>query len=174
MIATTVGGLVNRHYEQLRAIAARRLARERPNHSLQPTALVHETYLRMADHKTRLDKPADENHFLAMASLTMQFVLIDHARARKAQRRGGERSRVDAQLNRIADAAPASRELTLDIRHALEVYLREDPVKAQLVIYRVFHGMSEAEAAERLNISRATAARYWMVAKLRLCALLDG
>jgi RNA polymerase sigma factor (TIGR02999 family) len=159
-------------YDELRSLAAARLARERPGQTLQPTALVHEAYVRLVG-----TSPGghwrDRTHFFRAAAEAMRHILVDQARRKRSQKRGGARKRVD--LERLA-AAPADRpDDVLAIHEALELLGKHDPVKAELVQLRYFAGLSLEETADMLGISRATADRYWRYARTWLyCVLTRG
>jgi RNA polymerase sigma factor (TIGR02999 family) len=149
-------------YGELRRLAAAKLGGERPGHTLQPTALVHEAYLRLVGAGT---EPAWENrrHFFAAAAEAMRRILIDHARRKKRAKRGGGQRPVGLESLDIPAAAPAEDLLALD--EALQCLAREAPQKAELVTLRFFAGLSVEEAACCLGISRATADRYWAYAR---------
>jgi RNA polymerase sigma factor (TIGR02999 family) len=160
-------------YEELRRLAAQRLAREAPGQTLQATALVHEAYLRLVGS----DDPGwnGRNHFLAAAAEAMRRILVDNARRKKAERRGGGLRRVDLDsVDPPADpeGAPADDLLALD--EALSRLAEQDRVKAELVKLRYYAGLSVEEAGRALGISRATAARYWDYARSWLYAELRG
>lgn len=156
-------------YDELRALAASYLRRERPNHTLQPTALVHEVYLRLAG-----DKPVDwqnRAHFLGIAARIMRRVLADSALARKAQKRGGGAPRftLDAALD-------FSEECTVSVDgvdEALRALEQMDPRQGQIVEMRFFGGLTTVEIAEVLGVSIATVKREWATAKLWLQQQLD-
>jgi RNA polymerase sigma factor (TIGR02999 family) len=149
-------------YDELRALAAHRLAHEKPGQSLQATALVHEAYLRLVggDRPPRWDS---RGHFFAAAAEAMRRILIDNARRRHRLKRGGDRRRVDLAQVAALPASPADDLLALD--EALDQLAAEDPKKAELVKLRFFAGLSVEEAAQCLDISRATADRYWAYAR---------
>ncbi|MCI0360348.1 MAG: sigma-70 family RNA polymerase sigma factor [Planctomycetaceae bacterium] len=170
-------------YDELRKLAAVRLAQERPGQTLDATALVHEAYLRLvgpagpaaldagADSQPK-SRPAvetcwnDRVHFFRAAAEAMRRVLVDHARRKRSDKRGGGRSRVE-----LVD--PPARQSLADedvvaISEALARLQQHDPVKAELVKLRYFAGLTLVEAAEVLGISRATADRYWAYAKVWL------
>lgn len=154
-------------YDELRRLAAARLADEPAGHTLQPTALVHEAYLRLAD------RPgfADRGHLLRAAAAAMRHVLVDHARARLADKRGGGRRRVP--LDETARWADSPADL-LALNDALDRFAAEEPRKAELVTLRFFAGMTVPEAAEALGVSLATAERWWAFARAWLYADLAG
>ena len=158
-------------YEELRRLAARQLANEKPGQTLQATALVHEAYLRLVggDPDARWQ---GRGHFFATAAEAMRRILIDNARrkARPQARRGLER--VDADLDRLALNDPAVDLLALD--EALSRLAVESPARAELVKLRFFAGLTVPEAAEAMGISVATAERYWTFARTRLYADLNG
>jgi RNA polymerase sigma factor (TIGR02999 family) len=147
-------------YDELRRVASAKLARERPGHTLQATALVHEAYLRVVGSAQNWD---NRRHFFAAAAEAMRRILVERARRQRRQRHGGEQRRVDLDADDIPVEAPPVDLLALD--EALEGLAREDAQKAELVKLRFFAGLSEQEAAEVLGISRATAARHWAYAR---------
>jgi len=153
-------------YEELRRLAAARLAEERPGHTLQPTALVHEAYLRLVG-----DQQFDgRGHFFAAAAEAMRRILVESARRRGRVKRGGDRRRVDLDEYEMTDAAPADEILALD--EALTRLAAEDSEAAQIVQLRFFAGLSIEQTAETLGVSRATAYRQWSYARAWLrCAL---
>jgi RNA polymerase sigma factor (TIGR02999 family) len=159
------GQLLPLVYDELRRLAAARLAQEKPGQTLQPTALVHEAYLRLV---AAGDEAAWENrrHFFAAAAEAMRRILIDQARRKKRQKRGGGRLRVDLDQVEVPDAARGADLLALD--EALDALAREAPQKAELVKLRFFAGLSVEEAARCLGISRATADRHWAYARAYL------
>jgi RNA polymerase sigma factor (TIGR02999 family) len=158
-------------YDELRKIAAQMLAREEPGQTLQATALVHEAYLRLVG-----DGPErhwdGHRHFFAAAAEAMRRILIDRARNRRRQKRGGERRRVRIDLDALLIDPPGDDLLALD--EALEALAREDPAGAELVRLRAFAGLTLGEAAEVLGIGRRTADRYWAYARAWLCDALSG
>jgi RNA polymerase sigma factor (TIGR02999 family) len=154
-------------YEQLRSLAAKRIASEAPGQTLQATALVHEAYVRLVgNNDVRWDS---RGHFFAAAAEAMRRILIDRARAKKREKRGGDqRRRVDlTSADLTIDAVPDE---VLDLDEALQKLAAEDPVKADLVKLRFFGGMSMREAAAFLRISTTTADRYWAYARAFLYA----
>jgi RNA polymerase sigma factor (TIGR02999 family) len=153
-------------YDELRQLAAARLANEPPGQTLQATALVHEAYLRLIG-----DDPGrafdSRGHFFAAAATAMRRILVDRARDRRRQKRGGGHRRVRIDLEAIRIEPPGDELLALD--EALKSLAREDPVGAELVGLRAFAGLTLAEAAEVLGIGRRTADRYWAYARAWLC-----
>jgi RNA polymerase sigma factor (TIGR02999 family) len=153
-------------YDELRKLAAAKMAGEAPGHTLDATALVHEAYVRLVG-----DRPfADRKHFFRVAAEAMRQILIDHARQKRRIRHGGDRERVPLS-DVVAAEAPAEALLALD--EALDRFAARDPVKAELVKLRYFAGLSEKEAAAALGISRATASRFWAYARAWLINALD-
>lgn len=147
-------------YDELRALARRFLDQERSNHTLQPTALVHEAYVRL-DNQAEVDLKG-QTHFRALAAQAMERVLIDYARAHSSAKRGGGRRRVA--LTGIEPAVSAAVDL-FDFAPALERLAKLDPRAAQLVTLRYFGGLTTEEAAQRLGISPATCERDWVAAR---------
>jgi RNA polymerase sigma factor (TIGR02999 family) len=149
-------------YDELRQLAAQKLAHERPGQTLQATALVHEAYLRLVGtgDEPRWDGRA---HFFAAAAEAMRRILVESARRKHRLKRGGDRQRVDLQA--VEAAASDRSEDLLALDEALELLAAEDRQKADLVKLRYFAGLSVAEAACCLGLSRATADRYWAYAR---------
>jgi RNA polymerase sigma factor (TIGR02999 family) len=157
-------------YDELRKLAAQRLAQEKPGQTLQATALVHEAYLRLVD----VDKAQHWNsrgHFFAAAAEAMRRILIDNARRKRRPKHGGDRRQVDLD-GTLAAAGPPEDLLALD--EALAKLAQHEPAKAELVKLRYFAGLSLEEAAACLGISAATAKRYWAVARAWLFAALSA
>jgi RNA polymerase sigma factor (TIGR02999 family) len=149
-------------YQELRKLAAQRLAQEAPGQTLQATALVHEAYLRLVD----VEKAQHWNsrgHFFAAAAEAMRRILVDNARRKQAQKRGGDLERVDLDAIEIMERIPSEKLLALD--DALERLSALDPVKSELVKLRYFAGITNQEAATVLGVSTATAERYWSYAR---------
>ncbi|MBN8247594.1 MAG: sigma-70 family RNA polymerase sigma factor [Verrucomicrobia bacterium] len=148
-------------YQELRQLAAHRMAGEAPGHTLQPTALVHEAWLRLVG----TDPPSFENraHFFSAAAEAMRRILIDQARRRHALRHGGAHQRVEAGDRELA--APADDEQSLAVSEALDRLAIDHPTEAELVKLRYFVGMTNDEAAEALRISSRTAKYYWTHAR---------
>jgi len=159
-------------YDELRKLAAQRLAEEKPGQTLQATALVHEAYLRLVDvEKAQLWN--SRGHFFAAAAEAMRRILIDNARRKRRPRHGGDRQRVE--LDEACSLADDGAEQVLLVNDALDKLAREAPDKAAFVKLRFFAGLSAQEAAEAMGVSRATAERYWSYAKVFIyCALEDA
>jgi RNA polymerase sigma factor (TIGR02999 family) len=158
-------------YDELRKLAAHRLTRERPGQTLQATALVHEAYLRVVG----TGQPDDWNgrgHFFAAAAEAMRRILVDRARRRQADKRGGRGRRVPLAAADVGCASPADE--LLDIDDALTRLAAEDAQAARLIQLRYFGGLSIEDAAEVVGISRSTAYEHWSYARARLRILLDG
>lgn len=148
-------------YDELRKLARSHLRRERPDHTLQPTALVNEAYLRLVD-QTRV-KWRDRAHFFGIASRMMRRILVDHARARRAAKRGGGARKVTLQDHaQPADAADVDL-LVLD--EALTALTTLDPRGARVVELRYFGGLTIEETAEVMGTSPATVKREWTAAR---------
>lgn len=148
-------------YDDLRALAAARLGRERPDHTLQPTALVHEAFLRLIGQE-RADIQS-RTHFFAVAAISMRRVLVDHARARQAEKRGSGRAPERSQAEPALPWEDPSDLLDLD--SALERLARSHPRQARVVELRFFGGMSLEEAGKALDLSRETAKLDWRFAR---------
>ncbi len=157
-------------YEQLRRIAQQRMAREREDHTLQPTELVHEAYLRLVPALPGRDWQ-DRSHFFAAAAEAMRRVLIDYARQRATDKRGGGRSPVP--INLIDVAAHQAPEEILAINDAFERLEKQDAQLGQVVRLRFFAGLSVEETAEVLNISRRSVIRHWTFARAWLFRALQ-
>jgi RNA polymerase sigma factor (TIGR02999 family) len=149
-------------YDELRKLAAAKLSQEKPGQTLQPTALVHEAYLRLVgvDENQAWDS---RGHFFAAAAEAMRRILIDQARTKQSRRRGGDRQRLE--LEHIDPAAPEAAPDVLALHETLERFEQIDPVKAKLVTLRYFAGLSIPQAALALGISTTTADRYWAYAR---------
>lgn len=148
-------------YPQLRAIARSFLSRERKGHTLQPTALVHEALLRIPPGK--LDRDVDRRELVGIAARTMRMVLVDHARRRNAQKRGGTAERTP-----LDDALAVYEERALDVlalNEALERLAKLDTRVTHIIELRFFAGLTEAETAEALEIAPSTVRREWRLAR---------
>jgi RNA polymerase sigma factor (TIGR02999 family) len=152
-------------YEELRQLAAHRLALEKPGQTLQATALVHEAYLRLVDVE-QAQRWNSRGHFFAAAAEAMRRILVENARRKRGVKHGGGLQRVN--LDEAVPCAPEPAGDLLLLNEALDQLAREDPAKAELVKLRYFAGLSVQEAADALGISRATADRYWAYAKVWL------
>jgi RNA polymerase sigma factor (TIGR02999 family) len=157
-------------YEELRKLAAAKLAHEKAGQTLQATALVHEAYLRLVD----IEKVRHWNsrgHFFGAAAEAMRRILVEKARQKLGPRRGG--GIVHVKLDEAFDAVDSRADEILHVNRALDDLANESHVKAELVKLRYFAGLSHQEAAEALGLSRSTADRYWAYAKAYLYASLQ-
>jgi RNA polymerase sigma factor (TIGR02999 family) len=156
-------------YDELRRLAAAQMAREKPGHTLDATALVHEAYLKLVGVEDHGDKPrgspsfANRRHFFAAVSEAMRRILVDAARRRQSQKRGGE------QVRHVIDdldlAVPEPREDLVGLDESLQRLAAADPQAAELVQLRYFGGVSLLDAAEMLGVSPRTAHRLWAYAR---------
>jgi RNA polymerase sigma factor (TIGR02999 family) len=156
-------------YDELRRLAAQKLAQEKPGQTLDGTALVHEAYLRLVGGDDR-PRWQGRGHFFAAAAEAMRRILIDQARRKQSLRQGGGRQREPLEHAEIAAPRPSLDVLAVD--EALERFARVDPLKADLVKLRYFVGLTIPEAADALGISGTTAERYWAYARAWLHAEL--
>ena len=156
-------------YDELRKLAAQRLAHEQPGQTLQATALVHEAYLRLVDTEAA-QQWNSRGHFFAAAAEAMRRILVEHARRKKRLKHGGARQRVDLDSGCQVASAPSLDLVAMD--EALSRLAETEPAKAKLVKLRFFAGLTMPEAALALEISLATAERYWTFAKSWLYAEL--
>jgi len=152
--------LVSAVQAELRGLAARMLQRERPGHTLQPTALVNEAYLRLIDQRER--NYGTKNHFLSIAATAMRRVLLEHARAKLAQKRGAGAERVT--LFEVESSLDDRPENLIALDEALEHFAKIDPQNARIVELRWFGGLSVAETAAALEVSTRTVERGWRAA----------
>jgi RNA polymerase sigma factor (TIGR02999 family) len=157
-------------YDELRKLAGRKLAQEKPGQTLEATALVHEAYLRLVDTE-KAQGWNSRGHFFASAAEAMRRIVIDSARRKRRPKHGGDRKRVE--LDEVLSLADRQDDI-LALDEALTQLAAEEPVKAELVKLRYFAGLSLEEAAACLGISAATAKRYWAVARAWLYAALTG
>ena len=148
-------------YEELRKLAASRMANERAGQTLQPTALVHEAWLRLVGKEA--PKFANRAHFFAAAAEAMRRILIDSARRKRAVRHGGGQQRVDLELVQLA--SPTDDDQLLAVNDALDKLAGQNKSEAELVKLRYFVGMTLGEAADALGISARTADNYWAHAR---------
>ncbi len=155
------GRLLTLVYGELRKLAASKMAREAPGQTLQPTALVHEAWLRLVGAQN--PSFANRAHFFSAAAEAMRRIMIDRARRKRTVRHGGEYAR--GEWDECAVAAPGSDDQLLAVHEALELLAREHPVQAELVKLRYFAGMSNDEAAALLGVASSTARNYWTFAR---------
>ena len=153
-------------YDDLRKLAALHMAAEATDHTLDATALVHEAYIRL----TGAQSFESRSHFMPAAAESMRRILVDHARARKAYKRGGRRHRVP--LNEASRWAKSPEDL-LDLDEALARFAVEEPRKAELVVLRFYGGMTTEDVAKTLGVSVPTAERWWAFARIWLFSELN-
>ena len=158
-------------YDELRRLAAQKLAQESPGQTLQATALVHEAYLRLVDVK-KVERWNSRGHFFAAAAEAMRRILVENARRKGRIKHGGHMERVEVELADLPTRMASDDLIALD--EALEKLKQDDPVKAQLVTLRYFGGMTIEQASEVLSISRVTAHRYWTYARAWLHRQITG
>ena len=158
-------------YKELRRIAGYYMRDERVSHTLQPTALVNEAYLRLAD-QTRIDW-RNRAHFFGVAAQLMRRVLVDHARERASAKRGGQRARIDLDHIEIG-LTPEGSEQLLAVEEALTRLRAFDPQQERIVELRFYGGLTVEETAEALRVSPRTVKREWAMAKAWLQAELAG
>ena len=153
-------------YQELRKLAAAKMGREAAAHTLQPTALVHEAWLRLGGDA----QPNWQNraHFFAAAAEAMRRILIDRARRRKAQRHGGDLQRLNADDLELAGDVNRADDQLLAVHDALDKFAAEEPQKAELVKLRYFAGLTLEEAANAMGIPEGTAKRWWTYSRARL------
>jgi RNA polymerase sigma factor (TIGR02999 family) len=156
-------------YDELRRLAAQKLTREAPDHTLQATALVHEAYLRLVDVE-QAQRWNSRGHFFAAAAEAMRRILVEQARRKQRIRHGGGRQRIDLDEACSILQPPSDDLLTLD--EALTRLAQRDPLRARLVQLRFFAGLTMPEVAQALGISLATAERHWTFARTWLYAEL--
>ena len=151
-------------YDELRRLAAAKLARETPGQTLQPTALVHEAWLRLGADQ----QPAWQNrvHFLSAAAEAMRRILVENARRKLRLKHGGDQERVE--LDESAIEPPAEDEKILQVHDALETLAAADPEKAEIVKLRFFVGLKNDEIATLLGVNEKTVRRHWELAKVQL------
>ena len=152
-------------YDELRKLAGARMANEAAGHTLQPTALVHEAWLRLAGHDAQMPF-ANRAHFFAAAAEAMRRILIDRARSKGAGKRGGDWQRID--LDKVDVAAESDDDTLLLVNEALEKLAREDGRAAEMAKLRFFGGLTLEEAAQVMGVTERTANRYWAFARVWL------
>jgi RNA polymerase sigma factor (TIGR02999 family) len=152
-------------YDELRKLAAQRLAQEKPGHTLQPTALVHEAYLRLVGSERQGSSPpwTGRGHFFAAAAEAMRRILVENARRKRRDKHGGGAARFD--VTAVDPPAPEPRDDLLALDEALTLLAAEDRQAADLVQLRYFGGLALPEAAEALGVSPRTADRLWAYAR---------
>jgi RNA polymerase sigma factor (TIGR02999 family) len=157
-------------YDELRRLAAAKMARESPGQTLQPTALVHEAWLRLGGD----DQPNWQNraHFLGAAAEAMRRILVENARRKLRLKRGGGNERVE--LHESAIEAPVDDEKVLQVHEALDVLAKEDAQKAEIVKLRFFVGLGNEEIAALMGVNEKTVRRHWEVAKVKLFQSIKG
>jgi RNA polymerase sigma factor (TIGR02999 family) len=165
------GQLLPLVYDELRRLAAQKLAQEAVGHTLQPTALVHEAYLRLVG-KEDEQRWHNRGHFFAAAAEAMRRILVENVRRKKRHKHGGGLQRVELAEQDLAFESPHEDLLALD--DALARLAEEDPAAAEVVKLRCFAGLSTEEAADALGLSRANAYRQWTYAKAWLRCALAG
>ena len=154
---TAAEKLLDLLYEELRRLAAFNMAQQAPGQTLQPTALVHEAWLRLVGTQNPTFK--NRSHFFSAAAEAMRHILIDRARRKQTQRHGGGFERVDLDL--VALAAPSTDDQLLAVHEALDKFALQHPLQAEVVKLRYFAGMTNEEVAQLLGISISTAKNYW-------------
>ncbi len=162
--------LLNLVYDELRRLAAFKLAQEAPGQTLQPTALVHEAWLKLVGAEGR--KFQSRTHFFAAAAEAMRRILVDRARRRLTQRHGGGYQRVELEESGLV--APDEDDQLLAVNDALEKLARDYPAQAQVVKLRYFAGMTNEEAAQLLGLSVSTIKNYWAFARAWLFQEIKG
>jgi len=157
-------------YGELRRLATHKLSQERPGQTLQATSLVHEAWLRLVGAESR--KWEGQKHFFAAAAEAMRRILIENARRKQRQKRGGGYERIDIEQIQLAEPLPSNDLLALD--EALTELAQRDPPAAELVQLRFFGGLTQQQAADLLGISRRTADRTWAYARAWLFQQIAG
>ena len=150
-------------YQELRNLAAQKMAGERAGHTLQPTALVHEAYLKLINPNKSAVHWDGRGHFFGAAAEAMRRILVDHARRRQRVKHGGDLEKVELREDDALDSGNPDYVVAVD--EALTKFSEADPAKAQLVKLRFFGGLTIAEAAAALGISETTADRHWAFAR---------
>ncbi len=158
-------------YDELRKLAAQKMAQEAPGQTLQATALVHEAYLRLVD-VDKVQRWDSRGHFFAAAAEAMQRILVENARRKQRLKHGGQFERVEIEIADLPTRMAPEELIALD--EALEKLRQEDPIKSKLVTLRYFGGMTIEQASEVLGISRVTAHRYWTYVRAWLHQQITG
>ena len=164
------GELLELVYDELRHLASARMAQQAPGQTLQPTALVHEAWLRLVGDKNPTFR--NSTHFFAAAAEAMRHILIDRARRKQTERHGGRFERVEFEEFEIA--APSPDDELLAVHEVLDAFSVEYPVQAELVKLRYFAGMSNEEASQVLGISLSTLNNYWNFSRAWLFKQIRG
>ena len=159
--ANAAGRLLDLVYEELRRLARSKMARESPGQTLQPTALVHEAWLRLMG--PRSPSFANRAHFFSTAAEAMRRILIDRARHKLAARHGGGRQRIE--LDELNLAAPDDDQRLLAVNEALDELAKKSPAQAEVVKLRYFAGMTNEEIAQTMGISISSVKNYWTFAR---------
>jgi RNA polymerase sigma factor (TIGR02999 family) len=159
---TAAGQLLPLVYEELRKLAAQRMTNEVAGHTLQPTALVHEVWLRLTQGEAN-SHFANRAHFFAAAAEAMRRILVDHARRKATGKRGGEWERLN--LDNIEVAADADSDTLLLVNDSLEKLAKEEPQAAEIVKLRFFAGLTLEQAGQALGFTERTAKRHWAFAR---------
>jgi RNA polymerase sigma factor (TIGR02999 family) len=157
-------------YDELRRLAAHKMASEAPGQTLQPTALVHEVWLRLSQQAGA--RWQNREHFYAVAAEAMRRILVDRSRRRQSRKHGGQLERVE--LDAVELPGPGDDAVVLQIHDALERLAVEDPEKAEVVKLRFFVGLANAEIAAILGVSEKTVQRHWSFAKAWLYRAMQG
>jgi RNA polymerase sigma factor (TIGR02999 family) len=163
-------------YDELRRLAASKLAHEAPGQTLQPTALVHEAWMRLVGDHQSSSAPSfnDRTHFFRASAEAMRRILIDRARRKKTQRHGGEFQRIEFDLLDLQLAAPSADDQLLALSEALDELALEHPVQADLVKLRYFGGLTNEEVADVLGVSLSTVKNYWVFSRAWLLNKIEG
>lgn len=159
-------------YEELRRLAASKLAHEAPGQTLQPTALVHEAWIRLVGDRNPSFK--DRTHFFRASAEAMRRILIDRARRKKAQRYGGGFERIDFDAGNFEFVLPSAEQQLLAMNEALEKFVVEHPAQADLVKLRYFGGLTNEEVAQVLGVSPSTVKNYWTFSRAWLLNEMEG
>ena len=162
--------LITLVYDELRHLAAAKMAQQAPGQTLQPTALVHEAWVRLVGAKNQTFK--NSTHFFSAAAEAMRHILIDRARRKKTERHGGRLARVE--FDELRFAAPSPDDELLAVHEALETFQSHYPIQAELVKLRYFAGMTNEEISQVLGISLSTAKKYWSFSRAWLFKQIQG